>query len=427
MKCFNSLLEGMKSSDCNFILVEVAGRKEMNLVRGLQKNITLGALVSFAGMSLACEKNSRSFSLLSESQNFQQSTAFAQKNVDILWVIDNSGSMANSQANLRNNMSAFINRFSTLGVDYQMAVIGTDAWLGDARIPERYPNPSELSFHFPSYNTNLSLFRDGCSDSTGQCLGRTGIYLVNPINTIQTFVDLRGASSNVFSMNSALGIRGSGDERAFHSLMAALENPSNQNRGFPRPGSFLSIVILSDEDDFSGEATERQWWSYSNLARYNVAAPTLQPVDHYLERLDQLMQSRLNYSVSGIFIKDAECLRQLTGSTTPSPSGRIFGTRYAEMVGKARGVAGSLCDAEFYQSLTDISENTLALASSFALNRVPRPESIVVRVNNQLVPPSETDGWVYVSESNAIQFRGSAIPAQGASISVDYDPLVAKN
>ncbi|MEI7973088.1 MAG: hypothetical protein WCH11_01840 [Bdellovibrio sp.] len=399
----------------------------MNPVRSLQKHFMLGTLVSLAGMNLACEKNSRSFSLLSESQNFQQSTAFAQKNVDILWVIDNSGSMANSQSNLRNNMSAFINRFSTLGVDYQMAVIGTDAWLGDARIPQRYPNPTDRSLQFPGYRANLSLFRDGCADIAGQCLGRTGIYLVNPLNAIQTFVDLRGVTSNVFSMNSALGIQGSGDERAFHSMIAALENPSNQSKVFPRPGSFLSIIILSDEDDFSGDATELQWMSYSNLDRYNVAAPTLQPVDHYLARLDQLMQSRLNYSVSGIFIKDANCLRQLTGSTTPSPSGRIFGTRYAEMVSKARGVAGSLCDAEFYQSLTDISENTLALASSFALNRLPRPESIVVRVNNQLVTPSETDGWVYVSESNAIQFRGSAIPAQGSSISVDYDPLVAKN
>ena len=46
--------------------------------------------------------------------------------VDILFVVDNSGSMGGNQANLANNMSAFMSVFITRGVDFRMAFITTD-------------------------------------------------------------------------------------------------------------------------------------------------------------------------------------------------------------------------------------------------------------------------------------------------------------
>ena len=46
--------------------------------------------------------------------------------LDILWVIDNSGSMSSHQSNLSTNISYFMNNFIQLGVDYNMAVITTD-------------------------------------------------------------------------------------------------------------------------------------------------------------------------------------------------------------------------------------------------------------------------------------------------------------
>ena len=38
--------------------------------------------------------------------------------LDILWVIDNSGSMSSHQSNLSTNISYFMNNFIQLGVDY---------------------------------------------------------------------------------------------------------------------------------------------------------------------------------------------------------------------------------------------------------------------------------------------------------------------
>src|SRR5690606_5745771 len=72
-----------------------------------------------------------SFSILADTDTFVQSTNSFNNKLDILWVIDNSGSMAPYQQNLSDNFTAFINNFITLGYDFRMAVITSDAWLAD--------------------------------------------------------------------------------------------------------------------------------------------------------------------------------------------------------------------------------------------------------------------------------------------------------
>ena len=45
--------------------------------------------------------------------------------LDVLWVVDDSGSMNRFQTNLSNNIGLFVNAFANNGVDYNMAVITT--------------------------------------------------------------------------------------------------------------------------------------------------------------------------------------------------------------------------------------------------------------------------------------------------------------
>lgn len=63
--------------------------------------------------------------------------------VDILFVIDNSGSMGSNQANFINNFDSFINVFSGAGVDYQLAFITTDneAFVDGAIVTPASPDP----------------------------------------------------------------------------------------------------------------------------------------------------------------------------------------------------------------------------------------------------------------------------------------------
>lgn len=64
------------------------------------------------------------------SETFTQDETVA---VDILFVVDNSGSMGGNQTNLQNNFDTFMNAFTAAGVSYQIALITTDSgdFVGD--------------------------------------------------------------------------------------------------------------------------------------------------------------------------------------------------------------------------------------------------------------------------------------------------------
>ena len=64
--------------------------------------------------------------------------------VDVLWVIDNSGSMGLLQSSLSLNVSSFMNVFASSGADYHMAVITTDTSTFSHIITPTTPNASSF-------------------------------------------------------------------------------------------------------------------------------------------------------------------------------------------------------------------------------------------------------------------------------------------
>ena len=183
----------------------------------------------------SCEKSGNSFSVLSGSSSFQQSAKFEPRKLDILFVIDNSGSMSSSQQNLANNFSSFIDRFITKGYDFKIAITTTDAYYGDQFLnysPSNNGTPCSLC------NANQAKFRAGA-----------GVFVITSENYDLGLNSERTRLKSDFSNNIKVGITGSGDERVFSSFKAALDSPLNI--GFHRPDAFLSIVIVSDEEDFS--------------------------------------------------------------------------------------------------------------------------------------------------------------------------------
>ena len=60
--------------------------------------------------------------------------------LDVLWVIDNSGSMNQFQTSLSTNISSFMTAFAQTGADYNMAVITTDRWMISSILTPSTPN-----------------------------------------------------------------------------------------------------------------------------------------------------------------------------------------------------------------------------------------------------------------------------------------------
>ncbi|MCB0351806.1 MAG: hypothetical protein KDD38_11525 [Bdellovibrionales bacterium] len=364
------------------------------------------SILSLALVSVGCGKDS-SFSLLDDQDTFQQSDSTVNSKVDILWVIDNSGSMETSQNNVISNLNSFIQDFSSKNLDFKMAVTTTDAY----RV--QYTG-----------NSNCSKFRDGIRNSS--CNTVNG----RPYSGIPVMDSLTANLQSVFLINASLtdsnaNIYGSGDERAFQSMKAALDE--NLNSGFLRTDSFLSVIIVSDEEDFS------QNGSSLNENYNNPGLHTVQSYVNYLDNLTSSTPTNRRYNVNAMAIFDETCRASLNSTFT----GRKIGLRYASLVdsvntahpsSETQGLKTSLC-GNFAQDLNLIASNILTLANRFSLNRLPIPETIAVIVNGVSVPhkdsnPSNDGGWIYEASTNSILFIGNGyIPPSGASIRVTYDPV----
>ncbi len=327
----------------------------------------------------SCSKGGDSFSILADSKTFKQSTAYVAKPVDVLWVIDNSGSMKSSQDNLAANFQAFIGRFQQLNYDFHMGVTATDAYRAN----------------FTPVTPSRSRLRDGDHISGAT---HSGVFVMDK-NTPNL--------TNTFITNVLLGVNGHGDERAFQSIEATLSNSLNND--FRRANAFLAIIIVSDEEDFSHSGTSMNE-SYTN--------PNLYPVSKYVTYLDGLTGSTAtsrNYSVNTISIKDEACRVQL------AINAQKIGQRLMELAAATGGTQGSLC-GNFGETLDIISGQVLSLSTTFKLDREPIPESIEVIVNGARVPQHEQNGWTYDSSTNSLTFHGTGIPPADSDVSVNYDP-----
>lgn len=355
------------------------------------------ALAAIAAATLAlpaCGSQNASYSLLQSTKTFSQSSAVVNDKLDILWVVDDSGSMLPLQQNLANNFQNFIANFQSKGFDFKMAVTTSQAYLAE-----------------PNYRNNplFAAFRDGNSVD-----GPTGHPIMTPLTPNLT---------DVFTKNAKQGASGSGDERIFQSIYSALASPLNA--GFIRPTSFFAVVILSDEDDFTDpNRVEGSWFYPGGIADHSYSNPGLVTVDSVVASLDAATGSTptsRRYNVSAITVLDNACLA--AHRAQPNGGASIIGQRYIELANKTNGVLGSLCDPSYATSLSFIQQRIVELATAFKLDRQPVVSSIQVSVNGSAVPQDAANGWTYDSGTNSIVFHGAGVPPAAASIQVAFDPV----
>lgn len=381
----------------------------MLYVKKTKLSVLFGAVMALG----ACADKSADISILSDSDTFEQSVSINNK-IDILWMVDTSASMQPYQTNLANNFNAFITDFVTKGYDYNMAVAGTDGWHR-----EKTNYSASATHHYGSTPTcangaEITSFRDGdIYGNLSTCGAQSGTYLItslmNPASIISTF-----------SNNIKVGIYSDGDERGFQSIRGVLRRNEDGSRGygtethtalnsFRRNDAFLAVIIVADEEDGS---RKKNGDAYNSTAAYTNAFMS------FLDGYTNSTAGNRKYNVSSIvMVNKAAC---------PSAhSGASNGNRYMDVAAAANGVVGDICDTNFSSNLEQIAGRISELSTRFKLSREPIPSSIVVKVNSVIVPQNSANGWVYVVDSGShyVEFRGSAVPLQGAAIKVDFDPV----
>lgn len=319
--------------------------------------------VLIAALGLVSCKSETGIGGNSTTDVFRQG-AFAA--VDILWVIDNSGSMASKQAQLADGIQGFVEELDRSGADYQMGVTTTSFEPDDPY--------------------------------------RGGLVGQPPIITDEDPV------VEYFQQRAQVGTDGSDKERGLAAAAEAVGPTlaATRNAGFVRDQSQLVVVFVSDEEDCSdlglldGEPA---------TACYHQVDALPEPA-YFVDKLAEAKGGDRTKVTVGAII--AQRPRDCGGNAWAS-------RRYALSALLTDGSVGDLCASDWTEVLIELGLNATGIQTSFQLSYAADPATIVVLVDEDRVYEDEVSGYTYDANAWRIQFHGRGVPPPGAEITVTYD------
>ncbi len=181
-----------------------------------------------------------------DKEEFKDIPVQLNRDIDILFMIDNSGSMEEEQVSLSANFPEFINVLNNIeggAPNMHIAVVSSDVGAGPFNISNCSGNGDNGAFQTQARVT-------GCSPPTNSYIsdiaatggGRTTNY--------------SGTLAETFSCIAELGTNGCGFEMQLESMRRALNGSNPGNNGFIRPTAFLAVIFITDEDDCSTRDTQ---------------------------------------------------------------------------------------------------------------------------------------------------------------------------
>lgn len=284
------------------------------------------------------------------------------RKVDILFVIDPSGSMMDEKPRLLATAPAFAAAAASNQLDFQLGAVSMTK-----------PGSSSASF------------------TLGALHGDPRYVTASTPNLQQEFVE-----------RIDLPV-GAGTELGFDAILAAFSkaltdtvNPTSctgcnppdicesggcrgANWGFRRSDASLELLVFSDEDDGSTATLQTTLSTLKGMAN---------PFKGSFVRVHALLPG--------------SCAP--TGQTFPSWTGLVGGTG---------GTLHDLCASDYSGAITDLTSRIFGLLKQFFLAQQPVPSSIKVKVNGTLDPNFQYNGG-----SNSITLQTA--PADGSVITVEY-------
>ena len=285
------------------------------------------------------------------NENFTQ--GYVERKLDILFVVDNSGSMAEEQAKMGDKINSFI---STLhDVDWQIGVTTTD-------------------------------ISDGTYGLKGDLLTIAGTqsHILTPStpNYESAFKSTVVRTESINCTNCA-----SGDEQPIRAAIMAIEKRDTTNKNFFRSGADLGLVVLSDEDEMSSGPPQ-----------------ATQPAE-LTSLVKSIWQDNKRIFTFGMIIEpgDTQCLSQQGGAGH-------YGTHVSLLATLTGGLTGSICDSDYAPTLGLIGENARRLLEYIQLSYYPIIDSVQIKMTPDfnttwnvqgrriyMIPPPPKDTLIQVS------------------------------
>jgi hypothetical protein len=331
----------------------------------------------------------------------------AASKVDILWVVDNSGSMAPRQENLAKNFQSFIDLFSKGSIDFRIAITTTDIFkdAGTFKGTPKILTPSTVG----AFATNIKVGTDGSPYEAG-------------LEAAQLALE-RQAAVNAPKLQQIETCKTSCSQQA-NPITCAEQCLAATPIDFLRPDAYLYLIFVSDEEDRSSLDVRYYWRAFE--------------------------------TAKGIGNDGTVTTAAIIGDVPSNSCGATPGTRYVGLSGLTGGEVGSICDVSFATTLRKLATNAVGLKRKFALSRKPNVSTIQVFVRypcnaeqldsevfkpcaevnreecagapaesvNAVCTPTQggPDGWSYEPENQVIFFAGDSVPGLRSTVEFYYYP-----
>ncbi len=250
-------------------------------------------------------------------RSYVQETPADHLQVDILVIVDDSGSMAVEQTKLAQRFGGFIDDLGASGLDWQACLTTTDVG------------------HYQGWPVNWK--------------GSTE-YLLTPAieNYAQIFKDTINAVGSGYS----------DDEQGIGAANMAVTK--NVTHHCFRDKAALAIIIISDEDERSVGGNS----SLSNK-QYKALGALNTPVS-LMNNIKTTFGVNKRFDVNSIVVKDAVCEADQTKQGSPG----FIGKQYIELSNLSGGYSGSICAADYTENLRFFQEkiqHTVTISGEISL------------------------------------------------------------
>lgn len=309
-----------------------------------------------------------------ESEHTDRFVQTTGQDVDVLFVVDNSGSMSEEQSNLATNFQSFISGAATWNNDYHVGVTSTDLEGDNGRLIASGSNARFVTRqNWQQFANNARLGTNGSADEKGLAAAQAALSLPNTADA---------------------GVACTTDAQCTAPERCVDGGCGGRNRAFLREDAALEVVIVSDEEDSSA----------GDIAFY----------------------TNFFKSIKGFYNTNMFHLHAIVGDyqngCSSGAGSASAGNRYIAVANNTGGAVVSICDPTFATGLSSIGDIAFGLRTQFFLGRVPEVSTIRVTVAGTGCQGNNGNNWVYDANSNSVVFaeNGGCMPQAGQAVEIYY-------
>jgi len=331
------------------------------------------------------------------------------REVDLVFVINNSRSMNAHQERIAASLSRFRQLFHTRDLDYRIGVLTTDFVNSEPGVPA-----AEQDFYKKVRSIELDAAGQPTTDRKGRVKKTTkrvasnGNLVTLPVMP-QPWIT-RDTPDGIFAELVKVGTNGDSNRTAFTAVYNFVANYYNGQHEFLRPAATTIVVFFMDEEETrmavweqNKDGTRKARWIERGklpdlIKDYNTRHPrTRQTLDGYIR----------NWVIRPFVIAKGNKRGKLEINAVVSP-GNVSHRRAAELTG---GTVLNI-ESDFSAPLAALGDriaDTVAVAlEPVAPGATLYPKSLRVLVDGQPVPADPDNGYVYDARSHSIRFQGTA-------------------